>query len=297
MPEVIGLFLRSADNAFQKRLAEVGAQAARHHGFKLFVESVQFDSGEQVAQIRRAIDNAAASQLTAMLVSGVHDLELAPVAHEAVAVGLDWALLNDATFIDEVRSQHPGRLVFAATSDHSEIGHVHAQQIRALLGDHGRVLTITGNLRNVDARLRLEGLKQGLGGDFEVIDIHADWTSEGARRSVETWATGVAPEDELPDAFVAQNDEMALGVRQALHDLDTVRQWPIGDAPILGCDGAESFGQRFVREGRLKATVIMPPGSGAAIDWIARARKTREVPPARLPLPVVSFPPLARLKL
>jgi ABC-type sugar transport system substrate-binding protein len=100
----------------------------------------------------------------------------------------------------------------------------------------------------------------------------------------------------VPGAFVAQNDEMALGVRQALREIDAQRDWPIAGAPIVGCDGAEDFGQRLVREGRLKATVIMPPGSGAAIEWIARARQGGEPPPVRVLLPVVSFPALYRLK-
>jgi hypothetical protein len=42
--------------------------------------------------------------------------------------------------------------------------------------------------------------------------------------------------------------------------------------------------------------VIMPPASGAAIEWIARVRKTHALPPVRVQLPVASFPPLARLK-
>ena len=93
------------------------------------------------------------------------------------------------------------------------------------------------------------------------------------------WASGITTKEELPGAFVAQNDEMALGVRQALRDLDSKRGWPLAGAPITGCDGAESFGQRLVREGRLKATVIMPPGTGIAIEWIARVRKSGKMPP------------------
>ena len=296
MPDVIGLFLRSADNAYQQRLREVGLRAAKRHGFELLVQTVPFDASRQVAQIREAIKNAAASKLVAILVSGVRDEELVPVAHEAAAAGLDWALLNDAAFIDEVRRQYPKRAVFAATCDHTEIGRVHAAQVHSLLGHEGRILCVTGNLQNADARLRLAGLQQGLDDKFDLVELNADWTSEGARRAVESWATGVTSPDDLPGVVVAQNDEMALGVRQALRDLDSQRDWPIAGTPITGCDGAENFGQRLVREGRLKATVIMPPGSGVAIEWIARVRKSHELPPARVLLPVVSFPALSHLK-
>jgi len=83
MPGSIGLFIRSRDNDFQRRLEEDAQREAKRHDFQLFVESAQFDASRQVAQIREAIKNASATQLVAMLVSGVQDEELRPVAQEA----------------------------------------------------------------------------------------------------------------------------------------------------------------------------------------------------------------------
>ena len=296
MAESIGLFLRSADNAYQRRLGEVAQREARRHGFDLLVQFVPFDSGQQVVQIREAIKNAAETKLAAILVSGVRDEELSPVAHEAAEAGLEWALLNEGAFIDEVRREHPDRAVFAVTCDQTEIGQLHGVQVRSMLGSEGRIVCVTGHLQNVTARLRLGGLKQALTSKFDLIELNADWTSEGARRAVEKWARGVSTQEYLPGAFVAHNDEMALGVRQALRDIDSQRNWPIAGTPITGCDGSENFGQRLVREGRLKATVIMPPASGVAIEWIARVRNNGEIPPVRVRLPVVSFPTISRLK-
>ena len=296
MPDAIALFLQSAENAHQRRLKDVGLREAKRLGFDLLVQSVQFDSTEQVAQIREAIKNKAQTGLTAILVAAVRDADLAPVAREAAEAGLDWALLNEGTYLDDVRRQYPSRVVFAATCDQTDIGRLHAAQVRALLGNGGRVLTVTGLAQNVEAQLRLRGLQEGLGGNFEIIVLNADWTSEGARRVVESWAKSVAAKEALPAAFVAQNDEMALGIRQALRDLDIQRDWPVARAPVIGSDGAEHFGQRLVREGRLKATVIMPPGSGVALEWIARVRGGGAMPPVRVILPVVSFPSLSRLK-
>jgi len=296
MPGTIGLFLRSIDNDFQRRLQEVGQREAKHHDFDLFVESAQFDASRQVEQIRQAIKKASATKLVAILVSGVKDEELRPVAHEAAEAGLDWALLNEAAFIDDVRSQYPDRAIFEVASDQVEIGRIHAQQVQALLGSAGRVLCVTGYLGNVAALQRLEGLKQGLESKFEIIELNADWTSERARMAVEKWASGVGSKEDLPGMFVAHNDEMALGVRQALRDIDSQRSLPLASAPITGCDGSQTFGQRLVRERRLKATVIMPPGSGVAIEWIARARTKGEKPPVRVLLPATSFPALPNLQ-
>jgi len=296
MQEVIGLFLRSLDNGYQRELKAAGVREAKRHGFELLIQSSQFDVNQQVAQIRDAIKNATATGLIAILASTVRDAELIPVAHEAAAAGLEWAVLNDAAFVDDVRQQYPKRAIFAAAGDQTEIGRVQAQQVRACLGKQGRVMCVTGNIRNVEAHLRLAGLKQGLDAGFEIIEVNSDWTSEGARRAVESWAVGITVKQDMPAAFVAQNDEMALGLRQALRDIDSKRDWPVGGSPIVGCDGAKDFGQRLVREGRMKATVVMTPGSGPAIEWVARARGGGDLPPAHVVLPVTSYPSISRLK-
>jgi ABC-type sugar transport system substrate-binding protein len=139
----------------------------------------------------------------------------------------------------------------------------------------------------------LEGLKQGLNGSFDLLELNADWTSECARMAVERWASETT---NMPGMFVAQNDEMALGVRQALRDLASQRGFPGASVPITGCDGSQTFGQRLVREGRLKATVITPAGSGVAIERIVGARASGKIPPVRVVLPAASFPDLAKLK-
>jgi ABC-type sugar transport system substrate-binding protein len=292
----IGLFLRSLDNDYQRRLKEVAESEAKSRGFEVFSQSAQFDAGQQIVQIREAIKNAASSNLAAILVSGVHDEGLRPVAQEAAEAGLDWALLNEGKFIDDVRSQYPNRAIFAVTGDQTEIGRIHGQQVRSLLGKSGRVLCVTGHLRNVSAIRRLEGLKASLNGEFDLVELNADWTGEGARIAVERWSSSAASGKDLPGMFVAHNDEMALGVRQALRDVDLQRNMPLAGVPITGCDGSHTFGQRLVREGRLKATVINPPASGVAIEWIVRARMKGELPPVRVLLPVTSFPTLPSLQ-
>jgi ABC-type sugar transport system substrate-binding protein len=201
--------------------------------------------------------------LTAILVSSVRDDVLPDVVREAAEAGLDWALLNEGTFIDEIRDQYPSRAIFVVSPDQLEIGRIHGRQVRALVGDEGKVLCVTGPLTTVTAQQRLDGLKEILAGDFSLIELNADWTSERARMGVERWAAELVADSELPAMFVAHNDEMALGL---------------------------------VREGRIKATVIMPPASGAAIEWIARARTRDERPPVRVLQPVTSFPNVSGLK-
>ena len=292
----IGLFLRSNDNDYQQRLKEVGLREAKKQGFEILIESAQNDANRQVEQIHAAIKNAQATKLAAILVSTVRDDVLPDMVREAAEAGIDWALLNEGMFIDEIRAQYPSRAIFVVTPDQLEIGRIHGRQVRALVGNAGKVLCVTGPLNAVTAMQRLEGLKEILAADFSLIELNADWTSERARMAVGRWAVDLTSDSELPGMFVAHNDEMALGVRQALRDVASQKDLPLGAAFITGCDGSQTFGQRLVREGRLKATVIMPPASGAAIEWIARIRTKSEQPPVRVVQPVTSFPAASSLK-
>jgi ABC-type sugar transport system substrate-binding protein len=114
--------------------------------------------------------------------------------------------------------------------------------------------------------------------------------------ALERWLKSTTKDTEMPGAFVAQNDEMALGVRQAARDAAVRLNLPLDQIPIVGCDGSPNLGQRLVREGRLRGTVVTPPASGPAVEWIARMRQSGEIPPAIVVQPVTSFPGLASLR-
>jgi ABC-type sugar transport system substrate-binding protein len=296
MSGTIGLFLRSTDNDYQQRLKELALREAKRQGLEIFVEAGMNDPSKQVEQIHNAIKNAASTKLVGILVSTVRDVGLPEAFSEAAEAGIDCALLNEGAFIDDIHTKFPDRAIFAVTSDQKEIGRIHGRQVKALVGDKGRVLTVTGPIATLMAQQRLAGLKEVLGDAFSIVELNADWTSERARMEVERWSEGLAKGAELPDMFVAQNDEMGLGIRQALRDASLRKDLPLATASITGCDGSQTFGQRLVKEGRIKATVIMPPSSGAAVEWIARARAKGERPPLRVGQPVTSFPALNALK-
>jgi inositol transport system substrate-binding protein len=296
MADTIGLFLRSSDNDYQQCLKELGVREAKKHGFEILIESAQNDPTRQVEQIHAAIKNAGTTNLVGIMVATVRDQGLPEVVREAAEAGIDFGLLNEGSFIDEIHAQYPKRAIFAVTSDQTEIGRIHGRQVRSLIGDKGRVLTVTGPMTTIMAQRRLAGLKDVLGDDFGIVELNADWTSERARMEVQRWADGIAANGELPSFFVGHNDEMALGIRQALRDASLKKDLPLAIANITGCDGSQTFGQRMAKEGRLKATVIMPPSSGAAVEWIAKARNHGEMPPVRVMQPVISYPALSSLK-
>ena len=97
----------------------------------------------------------------------------------------------------------------------------------------------------------------GSGRRLRHFELNADRTSEGAAHGGRSLGEPVLLRRRLARHFVAHNDEMALGVRQALRETVCFQpgDLPLGGALITGCDGSQTFGQRLVREGRLKATV------------------------------------------
>ena len=288
--------MRSTDNDYQQRLKEVGLREAKRHGFELVIESASNDPTRQADQIRSAIANATTTNVSAILVSVVRDDVIPELIREAGQAGLDFVVLNEATYVDELRGQYPDRVISVVTPDQTEIGRIQGRQVRTLVGDGGDILCVTGPMATIMAQQRLAGLKEVLGSNFNVIELNADWTSERARMVVDRWTNDLPADGQLPAMFVAHNDEMALGVRQALRDFASKRELPLTAAFITGCDGSQTFGQRLVREGRIKCTVIMPPASGAAIELIGKRRSKGEIPPGRVVQPVTSFPALSSLK-
>jgi ABC-type sugar transport system substrate-binding protein len=293
--EVIGLFLRSLENDYQQRLRDDALGKASHLGLRVQVFAAQNDPARQAAQIDKAVTGAGSVDLAAVLVSPVFDEALAEPARAAAAAGIGWALLNrEAEYLETLRHDHPTLCIFSATPDQMEIGHLQALQAKAVLPRGGPVLYVTGPNSTSSARRRLQGMQEELGTAAWTLSLlEGDWTSEGARLALERWLEGEGMNHPAPGVVCAQNDDMALGVRQALRDAGSRRNdSALAEIPVTGCDGSPGFGQRLVREKRLLATVEVPSAAGRAMEWIARARDGLERPPPIVTLPVSSVPPL-----
>ena len=104
---------------------------------------------------------------------------------------------------------------------------------RALAAPGDRVLCVTGRADTWSAGLRLAGLKEIAGAINPISDVDGSWTSEGARRAVDDWLEMEGRKGPI-GAFVAQNDDMALGTRQALRDATARWGLPLAAVPIVG---------------------------------------------------------------
>jgi ABC-type sugar transport system substrate-binding protein len=268
--EVIGLFLRSLENDYQQRLRDDALAIAAHLGFRVNVFAAHNDPALQAEQIGKAMAGTGSEELAAVLVSPVFDESLAEVAHRAGSAGIGWALLNrEASYLEQLRTDFPRLPIFSATPDQVEIGRLQARQAKTVLPGGGHVLYVMGPVATSSAKRRLEGMQQEMaGGTWTVTLLDGDWTSEGARLVVERWLEGPGQQLPSPGIVCAQNDDMALGARQALRDAGSRR-------------GDDKLGE-----------VPVPSASGPAMQWIARARDGGERPPSVVMLPVTSVPAL-----
>jgi ABC-type sugar transport system substrate-binding protein len=293
----IALFLRSRDNDYQQRLAEDAVKMGERVGFEIRVCAAGNDSTRQSAQVGEALDRSSAGDLAAVLVSPVRDDGLSEFARRAAGNGVGWVLLNrEGSYVQLLREEFPGVPIFGVTPDQSQIGRIQAEQVQLLLPEGGSILCITGPPRTSSAQRRLEALRSDLGEGYRVTVMEADWTTEGARLALDRWLE-FAPAEALPAVVCAQNDEMALGARQALRDAASRRELPrLATLPLIGCDGSAALGQRMVLQKRLWATVMVPSAAGPAVEWLARVRDGTGDPPAHLTLAVSSFPELTDLQ-
>jgi len=158
------------------------------------------------------------------------------------------------------------------------------------------MLYLSGPLGASSARARAEGLRGELQGSAHRWDtLYSDWSESGGRNAVTKWLDPSRARNASKLVIVAQNDDMAAGARAA------VEQWGQGtgsavDLRVLGCDGSLQRGQRLVSDGRLTATIVVPPVSGRAIEEHAIAARGGRRPEARVIVPVRPWPDLNALR-
>jgi ABC-type sugar transport system substrate-binding protein len=293
----IALFLRCLDNDYQHRLRDDALAAGKKLGFDVKLHTAQNDAIKQADDIAETLAAADVGSLAAVLVSPVRDEGLEELARRATTGTVAWVLLNrEGNYLDALRREVNGVPVFNVTPDQDQIGRIQADQIHALFPRGAHVLTVTGPNRTSSAQRRLAAMRSRLGSEYRLTLLEGDWSTEGARLALDPWLEQADPRA-LPDMVCAQNDEMALGARQALRDVASRRGLSdLAALPLTGCDGSPALGQRMVKQQRLWATVTVPSAAGPAVEWLARWRDDGQYPAVHVTLPVASFPELPRIK-
>lgn len=157
-------------------------------------------------------------------------------------------------------------------TDHTRVGEIQGQQVRALLPSGGRVLCITGPLRSVAAQERLAGLKAQVGTGIPVEEISAgQWTESDGIMALNDWYRVARARDPVVAVVAAGNDELALGARRACEALaNPAHREALTKARFLGVDACPTFGQKLVADKTLAASVLTPANTGLALAHLHR---------------------------
>jgi len=293
MSEHIVVCLTSAEQEYQALQGEDARDAGRRLGVGVEVVFAEDNAVKQIQQLFGYVHAAKGERPTALLVHTRVPDGLHRVARNAVQAGLGWLLLNrTAPYLEDLRGEHPQVAIGAVTTDHSEVGRIHARQLARLHVDDPRVLYVQGPADVPAAKLRLEGFEEGLRGRaYELKVVNGEWTAASAEKAVGAWLRLRTSDLFQPSAVVCQNDLMAQGARRALESHRP--EW--ARLPFLGCDGLPESGRREVDEGRLAGTVAIPSCAGPAVELAVKWARGGGAPPLHTVLPPCAYPEVSSL--
>src|SRR5271154_6475676 len=284
--------LTTRDNDYQAEQSVAATEAASRLGVKINIVYADNDAVNQSQQLVKIIQDRA-QRPDAILVEPV-GTPMPQVARAAVSAGIAWGILNrEAEYIAELRraAQVP---VFALSPDQEEVGRIQGKQLAALTTE-GNILYIEGPSSSSAANLRTKGMLSTKPGKVEVKSLKGNWSEQSAHQAVNSWLSLSTSRQLHIRAVICQNDAMAIGARKAFLSLNQTEREPWLNTPFTGCDGVTKTGQEWVRSGQLRATVVIPPMAGLALEMLVKAVSTGSMPAERTLCAPQSFPALAEI--
>lgn len=286
--------LRKRESSYQRQNAVSAQEAAGRLGVEAEIVYTASDALEQSDKLLKVI-HSSVERPDAILCAPA-GTTMMQVARAAAAAGIGWAVLSrEVPYIEELRRAYPAPM-FSVRIDHKEVGRIQAKQIAALLSQGGVVLLLAGPSGHPTTEERLSALQAARPANIQLKTLTADWTQQGAYKAVARWLRLRPAHDAPVNLVAAQNDEMAIGARQALQkEVSALEaQWWMG-LPYLGSVCCPDTGPQWIRQGLLTASVINPSTADVALEMMVRAIQTKTQPPERTMLTPESYPQLQTL--
>jgi ribose transport system substrate-binding protein len=286
--------LMVAENDYQQEQAASARDAAKRLGADVEIIYAGNDSIVQGQQLLDLIQSS--TQRPDGIICHPVGTSLAQVARQAVSAGIGWAVLNrEADYLSELRnnSKVPS---FTITVDQREIGRIQGQQFGALLPEGGLGLYITGPATNAAFKMRSDGMESTRPANIQLRTLSGKLTEQSGYEVIQQWLSLSTSRTSPLRLVAAQNDNMAMGARKAFLEnmtSETRERW--SNLIYTGCDGCPGSGERWVREGSLHASVVLPPSAGRALEMLVNALKSSQQPPERTALSPRPLPELDRL--
>ncbi len=284
------------NNDFQKMQAASAQEAASRLGIDLQVLHIEHDALMQSQEILKLLQGPPPARPHGILFEPV-GTALAKAAQLAAAENVGWVILNRANvdYLPELRTKYSTPM-FCVTTSHIDVGRVQGEQMGRLVRSGGIVLYIQGPSDNEASKQRSAGMQASKPPLVEIRYMKGTWTEKSGYQAIQSFLALSTSRQAAVKLVAAQNDAMALGARRAFQELtsgaDLAR---FSNLPFIGCDGLPDGGQAAVRNGKLAATVVIPPNAGNAVEVLADALRKRRQPEERILTTPTSFPALTSL--
>lgn len=253
---VVGMTLYSLKNEFTVRLSNAAKKKAEELGVELKIYDGNYDPNTQINQVETMISD------------GVDAIILNPQDAKACAVAVDKAAAANIPVIGVNTRVDSDKLTSYVGSKDVYAGELEMQAIADKLGGKGNIVILDGPLGQSAQLERSEGIQNVLKKypDIKVLaEKTANWSRSEAMTVMENWLQAF---DKI-DAVVGENDEMALGARQAIEAKGL-------DIPTIGVDGITDA-LNAVEKGTLIASIFQDgAGQGSKALEIAVAKAKGE---------------------
>lgn len=224
----------------------------RELSFHPEVEFIYADATGDNATQRAQIQALAAKKIDLLIVSPNEAAPLTPI--------VDSVFQNNIPVVVTDRKTSSGLYNAYVGADNTAIGKLAGQYISHSLAPDARIAIMTG-LKGSSATLeRRRGLQQVLDSLPSLrmnLELQGDWTRETAYRLAKAHAGQLVQQD----VILAFNDQMALGIRQALARMGHPEKHIIGVDALAGTGN----GLEEVMKGNLLASLLYPTGGTEAI--------------------------------
>jgi len=234
---VFALCISHMSNAFTKTVADSMTAAAQAVGADLIINEAGKDIGRQVSQIESAVNQ----KVNVIIVEPVSTNGVIPAIEAAERAGIKVVIFNQ-------QISDPSKATAFVGVSNDTLGALEMERAVKDLGGTGNIAILLGPLGSEAQIGRSKGYYDVLASypNVKVVfEETAEWTTENGLRLAENWLqTGTQI-----DAFVSQNDNMALGAVKAVEDKHLS-----GQIKIYGLDAVPDA-LKAIKEGRLTVSV------------------------------------------
>ncbi|NBN62725.1 substrate-binding domain-containing protein [Pannonibacter tanglangensis] len=247
-------------DTFTKLLSTALQERAKELGITVKVDDAREDPARQIEQVKAAL----AAKPPAIIVTPPNDEVAAQIDALAAAANVPVVFMNVQPNLDRFLA----RTAIVASND-LVAGRMQMRYVGKLIGNKGNVAVLTGPSGHPAAIGRTNGVKEvvnSLPGLSLKTVVAANWKRDEAKAVVTGWISAGT----LPNAILANNDDMALGALDALQAAGI----PDEQVVVAGVD-ATPAALASMKENKLDVTVLqnaVAQGRRSADDAVALAK-------------------------